>query len=158
MNVLAIYCKTCGALFYANAHVLPEDVPDILAYVQAGHRMAHVDHATVRRCLATCHCADPAPTGAQLIAAERERQVQLEGFTAEHDNAHDPGELIAAAAAYALLPIAPREFVCNLWPWRQSEFKPSDDDPLRNLVRAGALIAAEIDRLLRAGQGEAAHD
>lgn len=116
MNVLAIYCKTCGALFYANAHVLPEDVPDILAYVQAGHRMAHVDHATVRRCLATCHCADPAPTGAQLIAAERERQVQLEGFTAEHDNALDelgPGcaqtlaDRVAAAADHISRGIPP---------------------------------------------------
>lgn len=34
------------------------------------------------------------------------------------------------------------------WPWATDWWKPSDD-PITNLVRAGALIAAEIDRLLR---------
>lgn len=34
------------------------------------------------------------------------------------------------------------------WPWHSSWWKPSDD-PIRNLVKAGALIAAEIDRLQR---------
>lgn len=32
------------------------------------------------------------------------------------------------------------------WPWREESFKPSDDQ-IRNLTKAGALIAAEIDRL-----------
>ena len=31
------------------------------------------------------------------------------------------------------------------WPWPPEFWKPSDD-PVRNLVKAGALIAAEIDR------------
>jgi len=31
------------------------------------------------------------------------------------------------------------------WPWAQTAFKPSGD-PVRNLEKAGALIAAEIDR------------
>jgi len=34
------------------------------------------------------------------------------------------------------------------WPWEASWWKPSDD-PIRNLAKAGALIAAEIDRLQR---------
>ena len=35
------------------------------------------------------------------------------------------------------------------WPWDMKWWKPSDEDPIRNLVKAGALIAAEIDRLQR---------
>ena len=148
MNVLAIYCKNCGALFYANAQLLPSDLADIVGYIRAGHRVCLVDHATVRNCLASCHCDDPAPTGADLIAAERDRQVTEEGFTPEHDDAHIPGDLARAGAAYTMLAFAPKEFVRNLWPWPRAQFKPSDD-PIRNLVRAGALIAAELDRLLR---------
>ena len=158
MNVLAIYCKTCDALFYANAHVLPEDVPDIVAYVQAGHRVALVDNATVRQCLASCHCDDDASTGAQLIADERVRQMAEEGYSAAHDDAHAHGELISVAAAYALFAIAPESFVRTLlWPWQRDQFKPSDDS-IHNLARAGALLAAEIDRLLRAQQREQAAD
>jgi len=36
----------------------------------------------------------------------------------------------------------------NLWPWGKEWWKPSDRR--RDLVKAGALIAAEIDRLDRA--------
>ena len=35
------------------------------------------------------------------------------------------------------------------WPWRNEDWKPSNDRVV-NLVKAGALIAAEIDRLERA--------
>jgi hypothetical protein len=40
------------------------------------------------------------------------------------------------------------------WPWDQDWWKPSPD-PIRNLVKAGALIAAEIDRLQRLAPPEA---
>jgi len=40
----------------------------------------------------------------------------------------------------------------NAWPWHPVQWKPSTD-PERNLVKAGALIAAEIDRILRAQNG-----
>jgi hypothetical protein len=80
-------------------------------------------------------------SGVDLIAAERARQVSAEGWTAEHDDGHTHGELAAAAAAYAW-PYAPA-----LWPWGDG-FKPTSRE--RDLVRAGALIAAEIDRLRRA--------
>ena len=35
------------------------------------------------------------------------------------------------------------------WPWDESWFKPTPDDRIRELVKAGALILAEIDRLQR---------
>jgi hypothetical protein len=100
-------------------------------------------------------------TGTQLIEVERTRQITREGFTHAHDDDHDGGELIHAAIAYAEHAHAQdgeylNDFIENTycdgpakWPWDASWWKPSDD-PIRNLVKAGALIAAEIDRLQRA--------
>lgn len=94
--------------------------------------------------------------GVELIAAERDRQVNQEGYTREHDDEHDDAALLNAAWAYLL---ASRQIVTKqpgwlhrvpaAWPWGRAWWKPSDD-PVRNLVKAGALIAAEIDRLQRA--------
>lgn len=92
--------------------------------------------------------------GVELIAAERQRQVEQEGWTPEHDDTHLEGEMIEGARAYlsaAFLAEAGRKWVGEpppTWPWNQSWWKPSDD-PIRNLVKAGALIAAEIERLQR---------
>lgn len=90
-------------------------------------------------------------TGIELIAEERARQVAKEGWTPEHDDGHDDNELTMAAAAYALQGVfsswhgvEPRDF----FPWVAEWWKPKDR--IRNLTRAGALIAAEIDRLQRA--------
>lgn len=96
-------------------------------------------------------------TGTELIAAERQRQIEVEGWTQEHDDEHEAGQLAAAARCYTK---TAQLQVCRLasrkpgrpeftWPWDDDAWKPSDD-PIRNLVKAGALIAAEIDRLQRA--------
>lgn len=95
-------------------------------------------------------------TGIELIAAERERQVSAEGWTPAHDDAHTDGELVCAAICYAE---AGSGFDLSLghdeegkpphpWPFEASWWKPSHD-LVRNLAKAGALIAAEIDRLQR---------
>jgi hypothetical protein len=88
-------------------------------------------------------------TGAELIAAERKRQMSEEGWTPGHDDGHAECELVCAAACYlnehAKIPTV-HSFID--WPWDLRFWKPSDD-PIRNLVKAGALIAAEIDRLKR---------
>lgn len=94
-------------------------------------------------------------TGIERIAEERQRQIEQEGWTPEHDDSHIQGEMIEGARGYlsaALVTEFDREWVGPpppLWPWNQSWWKPSDD-PIRNLEKAGALIAAEIDRLQRA--------
>lgn len=96
--------------------------------------------------------------GAQLIADERNRQIEHEKFSSVHDDAHRNGELVAAGVSYGLMagvqaniPKAEwRDIDLNppsTWPWDYDDWKPSD--PIRNLVKAGALIAAEIDRLQR---------
>ena len=86
--------------------------------------------------------------GAALIAAERQRQVSVDGWTPAHDAEHTIGELVDAAVCY-LHDIDAESPMIWPWPWDESWWKPSDDR-IRNLVRAGALIAAEIDRIQRA--------
>jgi hypothetical protein len=85
--------------------------------------------------------------GSTLIADERLRQVTQEGFTAKHDAELAPGQLWKAACAYLLhLGFPQARGIPSVWPWHTFWWKPSAD-PLRNLVKAGALIAAEIDRM-----------
>jgi hypothetical protein len=97
-----------------------------------------------------------AASGISLIAEERHRQITVKRWSPEHDEAHDNGEIAMAAQAYIdgarkashgiempymMSPPA-------AWPWDWTWWKPSKR-PIRNLVKAGALIAAEIDRLQR---------
>jgi hypothetical protein len=83
----------------------------------------------------------------EAIAAERQRQIEVEGWTPEHDDEHDDGQLAKAASCYALPPdYANRNFD---WPWAMEWWKPSEDRR-RELVKAAALIVAEIERLDRA--------
>jgi hypothetical protein len=88
-----------------------------------------------------------ASPGAARITDERIRQVSGEGWTPEHDDTHTDGSLVAAAVCYATEGGSDRPPVN--WPWESSWWK-QHVDPVRNLVIAGALIAAEIDRLQRA--------
>jgi len=95
-------------------------------------------------------------TGAELIAAERQRVLDQEDYTSEHDDSHVSGELAQAAIAYAMTayhtragwdPTAANSPPNPWWPWEKQFWKP--DTPIRMLVKAGSLIAAEIDRLQR---------
>ena len=95
--------------------------------------------------------------GIELIKAERERQISVEGFTPESDDQYSQNELAAAAACYAnyaaVFGGAERTLYQNStpprnWPWDPKWWKPKS--PERDLVRAGALIAAETDRRNRA--------
>ena len=83
------------------------------------------------------------------IAAERKRQITQEGWSPEHDDKHSDGSLRAAACCY----IAP-EMAGEIWPWGFDWWKPAG--LRRNLVKAGALIAAEIDRIDRQSSAKAA--
>ena len=85
------------------------------------------------------------------ILTERFRQISDEGWSLDRDDdEHDAGELADAAACYALG--KPWEIVKQLWPWSQMWWKPTDKR--RNLVKAGALIVAEIERLDRVEKGQ----
>lgn len=79
------------------------------------------------------------------VAAERRRQIEVEGWTPEHDDVHARGQMAQAAACYALFNTYPTP---TMWPWGPAWWKPTENHR-RNLVRAGALILAEIERLDR---------
>lgn len=97
------------------------------------------------------------------IAAERQRQIDVECWTPEHEDQHKDGALATAAACYALHSLTAGdipyqqfrqtidEITHRLWPWHSSWWKPKSRR--RDLMRAGALIVAEIERLDRADPG-----
>jgi hypothetical protein len=93
------------------------------------------------------------------VLTERHRQVTAEGWTPAHDDEHDSGELAAAGSAYAIAAsdaLHPHsqgdgDFTAGpplSWPWDAEWWKPAE--PRRMLVKASALLIAEIERLDRA--------
>lgn len=93
-------------------------------------------------------------TGIELIAVERRRQIDVEGWSAGHDDEHILGEMISAGITYASHAVTTiTDYGIDLddlgiWPWAEEWWKPGD--PIQNLAKAAALFAAEIDRLQRA--------
>jgi hypothetical protein len=85
------------------------------------------------------------------ISLERDRQISVEGWTSDHDDDHSAGELAVAASCYANpapFGVRPAAVAPPLgWPWEASRWKPKDSRS--NLVRAAALLVAEIERLDR---------
>ena len=97
--------------------------------------------------------------GFTLVLNERKRQINEEGYSKEHDKKHTDGSIAAAAACYALPYRKPatetigvyKERILDypeMWPWDVKYWKPTPSDRIKELVKAGALIVAEIDRLL----------
>ena len=97
----------------------------------------------------------------ELIVAERVRQIEVEDHLLAHDDEHTEGQMALLAAAYAMsswAPISPTrsknttgymvlEYVEDFLRAYGWNFKPKD--PIRDLVRAGALILAELERQMR---------
>lgn len=98
-------------------------------------------------------------TGIELIADERKRQIELEGWTAEHDAQHNEGELANAACVYAMTNDMisfmdadwGNDMYLHFWPfdldWLKKDKTDETEKRIRDLAKAGAMIAAEIDRL-----------
>ncbi|MFU1923122.1 hypothetical protein ACM6PT_39130, partial [Klebsiella pneumoniae] len=76
----------------------------------------------------------------------------------EHDDEYSDGALVLAAVCYAEeahcrindpeRSMSTAKIVPDLWPWDEEYWNPSDCDR-RNLVKAVALLLAEIDRIDR---------
>jgi hypothetical protein len=93
--------------------------------------------------------------GAEAIRRERERQKTVEGWSSKHDDdEHTGGELAQAAAAYAVgdARLYPRSWSL-LW-WKVPRTPNGTIDRKREVEKAGALLAAEWDRLARAALGK----
>lgn len=95
------------------------------------------------------------------IGSERQRQISVEGWTPEHDDRHDCDELSKAAACYCIdnthvsrgwddpgIDAGGASCRIKLWPWDREFWKPKHKR--RNLIKAAALIVAEIERIDRA--------
>ena len=101
----------------------------------------------------------PMKTAIELIAAERTRQIKKEGYDSAHDDQLDDNSLGRAAACYALdskitdKEIWGRPLLDLIWPFDPEYWKP-DASRIRNLVKAGALIAAQIEKLQRIEGGQ----
>ena len=155
------------------ARVSPDDMAQMTCFAN-NHGTVEDWHVWCRiRSALTAHPAsDALRVAVSDIAAERQRQVDAEGWSAERDNEYTDRSLAHAAAAYALgFDLETRaEFITEdvsggrgetpvwknrqiqvpaSWPssWDARWWKPSD--ARRDLVKAGALIVAEIERLDR---------
>lgn len=84
--------------------------------------------------------------GVDCIREERERQIAKYGYTPGHDTIYTDGELLRAAMAYIQQALYPGlKPLGEVWPFVKDFFK--DEGYKRSLEKAGALIAAEIDRV-----------
>jgi hypothetical protein len=127
------------------------EAPD--TYFKAGDPVARIIRAPVGRpgeMRAKPSTNGVTMNGVERIAAERRRQRAVEGWTPDHDAAvHDDGALAVCASIYAMPPEKRRVHLSMIpvdWPDNCCEWKPGER--IRELEKAGALIAAEIDRLL----------
>lgn len=129
-------------------------------------------------CEALSAAPRPRSAAAADVLAERLRQVEAEGWTSEHDDAHSDRSMALAGACYAMFAAAgdrarastemPAGLTVHskriegwaawleIWPWERSWWKPTDRR--RDLVKAAALIIAEIERLDRAAIATSAED
>lgn len=98
------------------------------------------------------------------VISERARQIEKEGFSPGHDDGYTKQQLSVAAACYALVDYDPEDktpwlkrtanmVVVHLWPWSATWWKPRGRR--WNLVRAAALLVAEIERIDRLAEKEA---
>ena len=119
--------------------------------IYGGESKEAIQEFDERARIAAVRAHDEGSDGAALITAERSRQITVEGWTPQHDDdEHESGDLARAALCYLTCGlnqsrgVGQQKTVPLSWPWAKEWWKPSDD-PVRNMVKAGALIAAEID-------------
>lgn len=81
-------------------------------------------------------------TGTELIGIERDRQIEMFGFV--RDDQYVKKELAAVAASVLVSNCQEAGIVQDVW-----DIQEKHPDELERLIIAGALVAAEIDRIQR---------
>ena len=95
----------------------------------------------------------------RLVMQERMEQVERHGHTCAHDDQHRHGEIAYAARAYVTASFYDEAGDIAMgqartqWPFAPHEFRPGT--PIECLVKAAAMLLAEIDRLHRVDAVEA---
>lgn len=135
-----------GRIAALESRTVPVNTPDILRQLERENNVL-------------LQTGSGLSASARDVIAERLAQVNSEGFTAKYDDGHTDGQLATAAACYAegVGDFGPAYKTLDFewseqpapsnWPWNDDWWKPRD--PRGDLVRAGALILAEIDRFDR---------
>lgn len=136
---------------FMSEHLMSLDAEHVAKIVwQAAYAKGAEAGAKAKREVQTKAAAD--------VLEERQRQIEKEGWTAQHDDEHYLGDIALAAGSYAVNAGAALHFNGGdtslvsdsppyTWPWDSDWWKPSNSR--RDLVKAGALILAEIERLDR---------
>lgn len=127
-DISPVLAKHLAQIDLSDALDTIEDNLDTIAEIEAGRTQAARD-----------------------VLAERQRQIEVEGYDADYDNGSVKHELSFAAVSYIAFGKGASDERLSLppstWPWAKSLWKPKNRRA--DLVRAGALIIAEIDRLDR---------
>ncbi|WP_236708971.1 hypothetical protein [Pantoea ananatis] len=156
--IKAVIHYTEGRETWANVETeLIDNLAMLIRLVKEGDQViGFTPPAEVQRLNAT---AQPVSDAACDVLSERQRQVSQEGWTPEHDDTHSSGEMAGAAACYArhvngrqwVYQSRPDDYsseeVPESWPWDEAWWKPKS--PRKDLVRAAALLIAEIERIDR---------
>ncbi|CAJ7882444.1 Uncharacterised protein [Burkholderia pseudomallei] len=128
-------CHACGTIWR------PADVPtNGVAAIQTRGKADTWDGEPEPRAEVTDAARD--------VLDERHRQIDAEGWTPAHDDEHDKCEMALAAIVYTESAVGYHPSCPDTWPWSPKWFKPTT--PRRDLVKAAALVIAEIERLDRA--------
>lgn len=149
----------------AQVAVLRDELRNVLACNSLGRVRFVANAALTDLCPAADDLLRRAREGERALAAgigigrlitERLRQINEEHRSLEWDQQYTAGELGDAAACYAMTeemrafnPSSRTHWSIQgcVWPWDNEWWKPAPDNRSRELEKAGALIAAEIDRL-----------
>lgn len=160
-------CRECGLEWSGNSGTV--SAIELLGISRAVCEVSPNLAARIRRAADELIALERPTDGCLRILVERRRQIEVEGRSPDADVAYENDELAKAAACYAL-PITDdrrRDVVIwggapEGWPFAKEAWKPAtvvdagegeaavrSADRIRELEKAGALIAAEIDRLAR---------
>ncbi len=143
--------RALAALFGVKTPDLPPLEHENVHYADA----AEMEIAALRQRIAEMESRTVTAAAADVLA-ERQRQVTAEGWTAEGDDSYQNSELADAAACYAIHAHNQGFSTPAHWPWSTTWWKQTN--PRRDLVKAGALILAEIERIDRAAGIKVAED
>ncbi len=138
---------------------IPDDRTDVVVTISKdvlGRTQATVHDGAGNHAVEDIYGHPMESRGVFVIDAERRRQLYQEGYDSRHDREHVRGELADGAAAYAMteeslkkyMLWSPNPDVPSLWPFEEAMYKPTPNNRVRQLAKAGAMIAAEIDRLM----------
>lgn len=151
----------CDRFFISRTQ---ENLEMVAGWMASARSMGIANHLTSGIKMEVVDEALPELPGLGAIRRERLRQIYHLGHTPNHDAAYTQGQLVSGAATYleaariqemfgddpddeqkAAIAAQLDEVVEKNWPWEECSPNLSSGS-LDNLVKAGAMIAAELDR------------